>query len=41
MLGAVTTALGMETFEQGEFEERVEKILIEGERIRVEVRERE
>jgi site-specific DNA recombinase len=41
LLGAVVEVLGMETFEQREFEVRVERIVIEGERIRVEVREGE
>ncbi len=41
LLGAVAEALGIKTFELGVFEEQVEKILIDGERIQVEVREGE
>ncbi len=38
LLAAVAQVLGMEEFEQGAFEERVERIVIDGERIRVEMR---
>lgn len=39
LLGAIAEALGVEELERGTFEEMVERVLIEGEKIRVEVKE--